>query len=253
VDPYAWPWNPEALIVLPGIAGGYALAVRRLGAPRWRIGSAAAAVALLLAVTVTPIHTLAVERLLLVHLLQNVVLAEWAPLLLLLALTPAMAARLAAVPGLRLATHPAVALPLWAANYAVWHLPPVYDAALRSPHGLLHLEHACYLATGLALWWPVVHDVPRRLGSGPRAAYVFGAFVLSSPIGLVLALVPEAVYGFYGDAPRTWGLSALTDQQLAGVTMALEQAFVFFAVFARWFVRFLAEQDAEAAASDPAP
>jgi cytochrome c oxidase assembly factor CtaG len=115
VDPYAWPWNPEALIVLPGIAGGYALAVRRLGAPRWRIGCAAAAVALLLAVTVTPVHTLAVERLLVVHLLQNVVLAEWAPLLLLLALTPPLGARLARVPGLRLATHPAVALPLWAA------------------------------------------------------------------------------------------------------------------------------------------
>ena len=45
----------------------------------------------------------------------------------------------------------------------------------------------------------------------------------------------------------------MTDQQLAGVTMALEQAFVFFAVFAYWFLRFLAEQDADAAASDPAP
>ena len=163
MDPYAWPWNPEALIVVPGIAGGYALAVRRFGAPWWRIGCAAVAVALLLAVTVTPIHTLAVERLLLVHLLQNVVLAEWAPLLLLLALTPAMAGRVAAVPGVRIVTHPAVALPLWAVNYALWHVPPVYDAALRSPHGLLHLEHACYLATGLAMWWPVVHDVPRRL------------------------------------------------------------------------------------------
>ena len=253
MDPYAWPWNPEALIVLPGIAGGYALAVRRFGAPGWRIGCAAVAVALLLAVTTTPVHTLAVERLLLVHLLQNVVLAEWAPLLLLLALTPAMADRFGALPGIRTLIHPALALPLWAGNYLLWHLPPVYDAALRSPHGLLHLEHACYLATGLAMWWPVVHDSPRRLGSGPRAAYVFGAFVLSSPIGLVLALVPEPVFDFYEAAPRTWGLSALTDQQLAGVTMALEQAFVFFAVFARWFVRFLAEQDADAAASDPSP
>ena len=51
---------------------------------------------------------------------------------------------------------------------------------------------------------------------------------------------------FYEDAPRTWGLSAITDQQLAGATMALEQAFVFFAVFARWFARFLAEQDEDA-------
>jgi len=197
-------------------------------------------------VTITPIHTLGVERLLLVHLLQNVVLAEWAPLLLVLGLSPAMAARVAAAPGVRALTHPAVALPLWVGNYIVWHLPSVYDAALRSPHSLLHVEHACYLATGLLLWWPVVQDTPRRLGPATRAAYVFGAFVLASPIGLVLALVPEPIYGFYEDAPRTWGLSAITDQQLAGVTMALEQAFVFFAVFAVCFARFLAEQDAEA-------
>ena len=246
MDPYAWPWNPEALVVVPGLAGMYALAVRKHGAPPLRQLSFAAGVVLLLAVTITPIHTLGVERLLLVHLLQNVVLAEWAPLLLVLGLTPALAARVAVVPGVRVLTHPAVALPLWVGNYIVWHLPPVYDAALRSPHSLLHLEHACYLATGLLLWWPVVHDTPRRLGSATRAAYVFGAFLLASPIGLVLALVPEPIYDFYEAAPRTWGLSAITDQQLAGVTMALEQAFVFFAVFAVFFARFLAEQDAEA-------
>jgi cytochrome c oxidase assembly factor CtaG len=246
VDPYAWPWNPEALVVVPGLAGMYALAVRKHGAPALRQLSFAAGVVLLLAVTITPIHTLGVERLLLVHLLQNVVLAEWAPLLLVLGLTPAMAARVADVPGVRGLTHPAVALPLWVGNYIAWHLPPLYDAALRSPHTLLHLEHACYLVTGLLLWWPVVHDSPRRLGSATRAAYVFAAFVLASPIGLVLALVPEPIYAFYESAPRTWGLSAITDQQLAGATMALEQAFVFFAVFAVFFVRFLAEQDAEA-------
>jgi len=247
VDPYAWPWNPEALVVVPGLAGMYALAARKHGAPPLRQLSFAAGVVLLLAVTITPIHTLGVERLLLVHLLQNVVLAEWAPLLLVLGLTPVMARRVAAAPAVRVLTHPAVALPLWVGNYIVWHLPPVYDTALRNPHTLLHLEHACYLATGLLLWWPVVHDAPRKLGSATRAAYVFGAFMLASPIGLLLALVPEPIYGFYEDAPRTWGLSAITDQQLAGVTMALEQAFVFFAVFAVFFARFLAEQDAEAA------
>ena len=85
-------------MVLPGIAGGYALAVRRLGAPWWRIACFSLAVVLLLVVTITPLHTLAIERLLLVHLLQNVVLAEWAPLLLVLGLTPPMAARLARCP-----------------------------------------------------------------------------------------------------------------------------------------------------------
>ncbi len=250
MDPYAWPWNPEALVILPGLAGAYWLGLRRLGgAPAWRVACFTAAIVLLLVVSVTPLHTLAVERLLVVHLLQNVVLAEWAPLLAVLGLTPVMAARLAALPGAGVLTLPLVALPLWLANYVVWHVPAVYDAALRSPHGLLHLEHALYVATGVLMWWPVVHDAPRRLASGARAGYVFAAFVFSSPIGLVLALVPDTVYEFYEEAPRTWGLSALTDQQLAGIFMSLEQSVVFFAVFAYWVVRFFAEQDDQA----PAP
>ena len=87
-------------------------------------------------------------------------------------------------------------------------------------------------------------DAPHRLSSGARAGYVVAAFVLSAPLGLVLALVPRAVYGFYADAPeRVCGLSRLTDQQLGGMTMAAEQSVVFFAVFAYWFLRFLAEQE----------
>ena len=73
---------------------------------------------------------------------------------------------------------------------------------------------------------------------------MFAAFVLGSPIGLVIALVPDAIYDFYVDAPeRLWGLSALEDQQLAGLLMAVEQSIVFFAVFAVCFLRFLAEEE----------
>ena len=77
-----------------------------------------------------------------------------------------------------------------------------------------------------------------------RAGYVVAAFVLSAPLGLVLALVPRPLYDFYAAAPeRVWGLSRLEDQQLGGMTMAGEQSIVFFAVFAYWFACFLAEQE----------
>ena len=73
---------------------------------------------------------------------------------------------------------------------------------------------------------------------------MFAAFVLSAPLGLVLALVPEPLYDSYTGAPeRVWGLSRLEDQQLGGMTMAAEQSVVFFAVFAFWFLRFLSEQE----------
>ena len=59
-----------------------------------------------------------------------------------------------------------------------------------------------------------------------------------------MALVPDAIYDFYVAAHhRVWGLDPLRDQQLAGILMALEQAIVFFAVFAYWFFRFLAEEE----------
>ncbi|MGZ8707534.1 MAG: cytochrome c oxidase assembly protein [Gaiellaceae bacterium] len=234
MDPYAWSWNPEALVVVPALTLGYLWVVRRVPASRWHVAAYLSAMALLLAVTVTPIETIAVGYLLSVHLIQNVVLAEWAPLLVVLGLPPALAARAPKTP-------PLAALALWVVNYGVWHLPWIYDAALRHPHSLLHLEHALYFVTGVLLWWPVIHG---SLTSGAKAAYLFAAFLLASPIGLVLALVPEPIYDFYAQGPGLWGLSPLLDQQIAGVAMAAAEAVVFFAVFAVYVTRFFAEQDA---------
>lgn len=234
-DPSSWSWNPEALFVIPALTLGYVLAVRRFPTPVWRIAAFAAAILLLLAVTITPVETIGLNYLLTVHLIQNVVLAEWAPALAVLGIPPALAALAPRV-------SPVPALLLWLANYGVWHLPWIYDAALRNPHTLLHLEHALYFATGVLLWWPIVHGIH---SPGFKAGYLFAAFALASPIGLLLALIPEAIYDFYVDAPeRLWGLSPLVDQQIAGVTMALEQAVVFFAVFALYVSRFFREQDA---------
>ena len=254
MDPYRWSWNLEALLLVPLLTIGYFFALRTYPAPRWRTACFLAGMALVLAVTITPLETLAMNYLLVVHLLQNVVLAEWAPLLFVLGLPPALAATLAEPPVIRALTHPAVALPLWLGNYMLWHLPWLYDTALEHPHTLLHLEHALYFATGVAMWWSVVQDEPHRFGDGTRAAVVFAAFVFGAPIGLVIALVPDAIYDFYVDAPeRLWGLTPLEDQQLAGILMAAEQAIVFFVVVAFYFVRFLAEDERRARLGEREP
>ncbi len=225
------------------LAAVYLIATRRSRRP-WRAAAFVAGCGLLVAALVTPLDTLAREYLVWAHLLQNVVLAEWAPLLLVLGIPPDLAGRLSRRRAVALLTHPLVALPLWVATYAAWHVPALYDAALRHQHSLLPLEHATYVVSGILFWWCVWQDAPHRLSSPARAGYVFAAFLLSAPLGLVLALVPSPLYEFYADAAeRVWGLSRLEDQQLGGMTMAGEQSIVFFVVFALWFTRFLSEQE----------
>jgi cytochrome c oxidase assembly factor CtaG len=225
------------------LAAAYALSPGRRPASRWHPMAFAAAVLLLLAVVATPLETLATGYLLSAHLLQNVVLAEWAPALLVLGAGPALGASLARAVPVRLVTRPVVALPVWLATYAAWHVPAAYDAALRHQDSLLLAEHASYVLAGLALWWPVFQPEPWGLRPAVKAGYLFAAFLLASPIGLLLAFLPEPLYGFYEAAPRIWGLSPLRDQQVAGILMSGAEAAVFFALFAYFFVRFLEEED----------
>ena len=241
MGPGAWSWNAEALVPVILAAAYVALVRPRHGA---RTLAFLTGCALVVAALVTPLDTLAREYLVWGHLVQNVVLAEWAPLLLVLGIPPGLAERLTQPRVARLLTTPFVALPLWAGTYALWHVPALYDAALRHPTSLLALEHATYVVSGVLFWWCVWQEAPHRLSAVARAGYVFAAFVLSAPLGLVLALVPRPLYAFYADAPeRVWGIARLEDQQLGGMTMAGEQSLVFFVVFALWFTRFLAEQE----------
>src|SRR5690348_9176165 len=221
--------SAEAVVLAPALllAG---LVLRPRGA---RLAALLAGVGLIAAAFATRLQPFALHTFLWAHLLQNVVLAEWAPALLVLAVPHRLGARVR-IPAL-------VALPLWLATYFVWHLPWIYDFALRHPHSVLHVEHVMYLLAGLCFWWPVVHG---RHSAGAKAAYLFAAFVLASPLGLALALFPRPVYSFYAHAPRTWGPSPESDQQIAGVTMAAEEALVFFAVFALYLSRFLRDEQA---------
>jgi putative membrane protein len=244
MSPYEWGWDAEALGLVPALSLAYGLGLRRFPASRLRIVAFFAGQLLILAVFLTPVQAIALRYLLTAHLLQNVVLAEWAPALCVVGLSPALAAALTRLPGARFLTNPFVALPVWLAVYFAWHLPWPYDTALRHPSSLLHFEHLSYFVAGCLVWWPVLQDVRWRLGAAAKAVYLFAAFVLASPLGLLLALLPRPLYDVYEHAPeRLWGLSPITDQQIAGVTMASEQAIVFFAVFTFFFLRFLRDEE----------
>jgi putative membrane protein len=241
--PGSWHAAWEEVAALAIVAVAYGAAVRRYEISRARRRLFDAALLVALAAVVSPLATLALHYFLWAHLLQNVALAEWAPALAVAGLSPAAAGALGRTRVVSTLARPLIALPLWLAAYGVWHVPALYDAALRQ-RLLLDLEHASYFLTGCLLWWPVLHAVPQRLRAGGKAAYLFGAFILASPLGLILALLPSSIYDFYEKAPRLWGIGPLTDQQIGGVVMAVSEAIVFFAFFAYYFVRFMAEEEA---------
>ena len=94
-SPYAWQADVDTTVVVPVLSLLYLFAVGRLGAPRWRIACYAGSMALLAIAFWSPIHHLGLHYLLTAHLLQNVILAEWAPLLAVLGASRPMAERLA--------------------------------------------------------------------------------------------------------------------------------------------------------------
>src|SRR4051812_15843042 len=121
--PGEWSLDLDALVLVPALALAYVLLARRFRPERWRVACLVGAELLLLGVFVTPLDSLAFHYLLSAHLLQNVVIAEWAPALLVLSVTPALARRIELLRPVRLLARPYVALPLWLAVYDTWHVP----------------------------------------------------------------------------------------------------------------------------------
>src|SRR4051794_41637388 len=128
-SPYAWQADLDTTLVVPLLALAYLFLAGRYGTTAVRAASFAASLLLLAVAFWTPVHHLGLHYLLSAHLLQNVILAEWAPLLVVLGVSPAIATAFAGSATWRASTHPLVALPLWLASYFVWHVPAVYYAA----------------------------------------------------------------------------------------------------------------------------
>ena len=205
----------------------------------------------LLAALVTPIDGLGEDYLFSVHMFQHVLLGDIAPLLLLLSLSrvilrPVTRRLMGVERALGPFASPITAIVIWLGTMYLWHLPALYDAAIQHP--LVHaLEHLSFFAAGIALWWPLVQPVPMRHGlTGLQPlAYIAGAKGGLAALGLVLAWSSTAFYPFYEDAPRIWGLTAVEDQNVAGVIMMVEQSLTLVMVLVWVFVRMLTRSEEE--------
>jgi cytochrome c oxidase assembly factor CtaG len=197
--------------------------------------------AVLLVALGSPLDPLGDEWLLVAHMSQHVLLADIAPPLLILGLRapvlplgmPRSALRRLARRGTLgrvwgVATNPWVAIPVWTATTVVWAIPAVFDFATRHP--LVHgLEHATLFYTGMALWWVIISPLPsdRREPGMIRLGYLAFSRLASASVCLPLTFLAHTMYPLYVSAPRAYGISAITDQRLAGASMCLIEFLVF--------------------------
>jgi putative membrane protein len=253
-----WLADPAVLAPIALLVVVYArrfLEVRREDGPRGarplHALAFAGAVLALVAALVTPIDGLGEEYLFSAHMLQHVLLGDIAPLLLLLSLSRVMLRPLTRrLMGIERAlgplASPFTAIFVWLGTMYLWHIPALYDAALEHP--LIHvLEHFAFFGAGLALWWPLVQPIPmRRTLTGLQPlGYIAAAKGGLAALGLLLAWSSTAYYSFYEHVPRIWGLSAVEDQNVAGVIMMVEQSLTLVLVMVWVFVRMLNRSEEE--------
>jgi putative membrane protein len=226
-------WEP-AYLVLAAVA---AVAYARCDRPsRWRLASFAAGLFLVAAPLNSPMETIAATRLLLIHLVQNALIADIAPILVLLGLTPAMKRRLERHGAARIRARWAIVA--WLAAWYGTHLAVFYNWALDNGWAL-NIEHALLIAGGFLFWWPLVSG---RLPAPAAIAYLGAGFVASSFLGLAFIFSSQPFYSFYEHAPRLWGFSAIRDQNLGGIAMNGEQTLVFLAAIGYYVSRLLSEE-----------
>jgi cytochrome c oxidase assembly factor CtaG len=244
--PYSFSWEPLFIAVAAAAVFVYARRARSERPPASRTVAFGAGIVLLVAPLNSPLETLSAHYLVLMHLTQNAITADWAPLLLILGLTPAMRAELAERLGrpFERVTRPAVAVVLWLLIWYATHLGGLYDFALR--HGwALNVQHAALVAAGLLFWWPVVAREQVGMSTPGTLAYLGAAFAGSLFLGLALIFSSTAFYDYYASAPRLWGLSRVKDQNYGGIVMNAEQTVVFLSALTYFLLRLLDEEESE--------
>lgn len=236
-----------ATVVYLTLYGRRARTLAREGRPVewWRIASFATGVLMLAAVQIGPLDAYADQRLV-VHMGQHLVIGDLCSLLVVLGLTgpvlqPLLHIRVTRP--LRVAAHPLVALALWAINLYVWHVPVLYEAAIR--HDLVHaLEHACFFWFGTLLWLGLIGPLPKPAwfrGWG-MVGYVVLVRFSGAVLGNVLIWAQSVFYPVYRATDAARAVNPLSDQNVAGGLMMIEEM-ILTTILLGWVFYKFAQQD----------
>jgi cytochrome c oxidase assembly factor CtaG len=114
-------------------------------------------------------------------------------------------------------SHPIPALSISAGVLGIWHLPRLYDAALKS-EGVHILQHASLFLAFLLFWLPLVGTTPSALKTNlGRVSYIVAGAMPATALGAFLSSHGSVLYSYA--RVRDPLLPPLLDQQLGGAIM----------------------------------
>lgn len=267
-----WSWDPLVILGLAVSAWLYARGVRHLwqragagqGIRRWETGCFAAGWLALFIALISPLDALG-GVLFSAHMAQHEVLMLLAAPLLILgrplvawlwALAPARRDRVAAAVQARpvaavwrAVTGPFAVFVLHAVALWIWHLPSLYQLTLEND-AVHAVQHLSFFGSAALFWWALIHGRYGRMGYGVAVFYVFATALHSGVLGALITFAPRLLYPIYGERTAAWGLSALEDQQLAGLLMWVPAGVIFIVLGLALFAAWLGESDRRVALTE---
>lgn len=261
-----WNWDPLVLSCVALVAGVYALGLYRLwsrtgvggGIGRRHALAYAAGVFALIIALLSPVDVLS-DELSWMHMIQHMVLMNVAAPLMVLG-APALVAlwalplpwrhrlgrwqrgRPSHGPRWYFLWQPLLLWTLYAGSMWIWHVPQLYNAALHN-EAIHHFQHLTFFIASCLFWRVLLDPISRlRLSRGLGVVYLFATTLHATLLGVFMALAPSVWYPFYEGRTLPWGVTALEDQQLAGLIMWMPACMVYAAAAAIIFGLWLNEQ-----------
>ncbi|MBV9196677.1 MAG: cytochrome c oxidase assembly protein [Solirubrobacterales bacterium] len=214
--------------------------------PGWRQACYAAGILVLAAALSPPVDALA-DQLLVAHMAEHLLIGDVAALLIVLGLTGPLLAPLLRRPviaRLRLLAHPVVAVLVWMVNFYVWHLPVLYQAALR--HDAIHaLQHITFLAFGTAMWMGLLGPLPKPawFGNAARLIYIIVVRLAGTVLANAMLFSGSVWYPIYRAGDAHWHIGAVADQIAAASVMMVEESLLTLGLFCWLFLKVAREAD----------
>lgn len=245
-------WTAMDVAVPLAIAAAYlkranTLAVEGRPVPIWRQLCFAFGIIVVGASVAGPLDEQA-DKLLWVHMIQHLMLADVASLLIVLGFTgPLLQPLLSFRAGrpLRVLTHPVVAISLFTINLYIWHIPFLYQAVLDDT--TLHvLEHMLFLGTGILLWMPLFGPLPKPQWFGKGAHVIYTVFIWAPAMVMANAFMWSNVvmYPDYSATAEAVGITPIADQSTSGAILMAECTILALCIFGWVFLRW-AKEDIE--------